>query len=75
MERPKSIYVFKFKHISHTDIESYFKSLANEGGNDILDMNMKLIKLASPMISKSLALVVNFFMIMLLCTVIGKRLG
>ena len=41
------------------DIESYFNSLANKGGNDILDMDIKLIKLASPIISKSLASVVN----------------
>ena len=41
---PKSIYVFKFKHISHMDIESYFNSLANKGGNGILDMDIKLIK-------------------------------
>ena len=42
------------------DIESYFNSLANKGGNDILDMDIKLIKLASPIISKSLASVVNW---------------
>ena len=51
----KSLYVFKFKHISHMDIESYFNSLANKGGNDILDMDIKLIMLASPIVSKSLA--------------------
>ena len=41
------------------DIESYFNSLANKGGNDILDMDIKLIKFACPIISKSLASVVN----------------
>ena len=56
---PKSIYVFKCKHISHMDIESYFNSWANNGGNDILDMDIKLIKIASPIISKSFAPVVN----------------
>ena len=59
MERPESFHVFKFKHISYMDIESYFNSLANKGGNDILDMDIKLIKLACPIISKSLASVVN----------------
>ena len=56
---PKGFYVFKFKHISHMDIESYFDWLANKGGNDILDMDIKLIKLVCPTISKSLASVVN----------------
>ena len=41
MERPKSLYVFKFKHISPMDIESYFNSLANKGGNAILNMYIK----------------------------------
>ena len=59
MERPKSLYVFKFKQISHMDIGSYFNSLTNKGGNDILDMDIKLIKLACPIICKSLASVVN----------------
>ena len=59
MEKPKSLFVFKIKHISHMDIESYFDSLANKGGNGILDMDIKLIKLACPIISNSLASVVN----------------
>ena len=41
------------------DIASYFNSLFNKGGNDILDMDIKLIKLASPIISKSPASVVD----------------
>ena len=57
MGRPKSFYVFKFKHISHMDIESYFNSLTNKGSKDILDI--KLIKLPCPIISKSLASVAN----------------
>ena len=39
------------------DTESYFNSLVNKGGKDILDI--KLIKLPCPIISKSLASVAN----------------
>ena len=72
---PKSIYVFKFKHISHMDIESYFNSLTNKGGNDILDMDIKLIKLASRLYPNHLHQLLICLLIMVLCTVIGKRPG
>ena len=38
---------FKFQHISHTDIQYYFNSLADKNENDILYMDVKLLKLAS----------------------------
>ena len=56
---PRSFYEFKFQHISYMSIQCYFDSLANKHGNDILDMDVKLLKLASPVISKSLESVVN----------------
>ena len=40
---PKNIRVFKFKHIFHTEIESYFNSLTNKGGNYTLNMDIKFI--------------------------------
>ena len=56
---PRSCYEFKFQHISYMDIQCYFDSLANKHWNNILDMDVKLLKLASPVISKSLESVVN----------------
>ena len=41
------------------DVQCYFDSLANKHGNDILDIDVKLLKLASPVISKSIESVVN----------------
>ena len=32
---PRSCYEFKFQHISYTDIQCYFDSLAHKDGNDI----------------------------------------
>ena len=57
--RPRSCYEFKFQHISYMGIQCYFDFSANKHGNDILDMDVKLLKLASPVISKSLESVVN----------------
>ena len=45
--------------MSYTDIQCYLYSLANKHGNDVLDMDVKLLKLANPVISKSLESVVN----------------
>ena len=56
---PKSRYVFKLHHISFQDIQFYLNSMANKHGNDILGMDIKLLKIACPVISKSLAYVVN----------------
>ena len=56
---PKSRYVFKFHHISFQDIQLYLNSMTNKHGNDILGMDIKLLKIACPVISKSLAYVVN----------------
>ena len=56
---PKSRYVFKFHHISFQDIQLYLNPMTNKHGNDILGMDIKLLKIACPVISKSLAYVVN----------------
>ena len=56
---PRSCYEIKSQHISYSDIQYYFDALANKHGNDILDMDVKLLKLASPVISKSFESVVN----------------
>ena len=56
---PKSRYVFKFHHISFQDIHFYLNSMTNKHENDILGMDIKLLKIACPVISKSLAYVVN----------------
>ena len=56
---PKSRYVFKFHHISFQDIQLYLNSMTNKHGNDVLGMDIKLLKIACPVISKSLAYVVN----------------
>ena len=56
---PHSRYVFKFHHISFQDIQFYLNPMTNKHGNDILGMDLKLLKIACPVISKSLADVVN----------------
>ena len=56
---PKSLYVFKFHHISFQDIQFYLNSMTNKHGNDILGMDIKLLKIPCPVISISLAYVVN----------------
>ena len=56
---PKSRIVFKFHHIPFQDIQLYLNSMTNKHGNDILGMDIKLLKIACPVISKSLAYVVN----------------
>ena len=56
---PKSRYVLKFHHISFQDIQFYLNSMTNKHGNNILGMDIKLLKIACPDISKSLAYVVN----------------
>ena len=56
---PKSRYVFKFHHISSQDIQLYLNSMTNKHGNYVLGMDIKLLKIACPVISKSLAYVVN----------------
>ena len=59
IERPTIRSVFKFRHISFQDMQCSFKSLNNKHGNDILGMDIKLLKLACPVISISVAYVVN----------------
>ena len=56
---PKSRYVFKYHHISFQVIQFYLNSMANKHGNYILGMDIKLLKITCPVISKSLAYVVN----------------
>ena len=56
---PKSRFVFIFHHISFQDIQFYLNSMTNKHGNDILGMDIKLLKIACPVISKSLAYLVN----------------
>ena len=48
---------FKLIHVSKGVLGRH--AMFNKGGNDTLDMEIRLIKLASPIISKSLASVVN----------------
>ena len=50
---------FKFHHVSFQDIQFYLNSMTNKHGNDILGMDIKLLNIACPVISKSLAYVVN----------------
>ena len=59
---PRSFYVFKFQHKSYTDIQYCFNPLANKHGNDTLYIDVKLPKLACPVISKALESVVSIFL-------------
>ena len=56
---PKSIYSFRFKNMSKADIETYLGSLPNKSNNDILGMDLVLLRKSAPYISISLANVIN----------------
>ena len=56
---PKSIYSFRFKNMSNEDIETYLGSLPNKSNNDILGMDLVLLRKSAPYISISLANVIN----------------
>ena len=58
-KRPKSMYTFRFKEITHVDVEQYFVSLSSKANNDLLDFDIRLIKYAAPFISKSLSRIIN----------------
>ena len=40
---PKSMYTFRFKEITHVDVEQYFVSLSSKANNDLLDFDIRLI--------------------------------
>ena len=56
---PKSIHSFCFKRMSSADIVTYLGSLPNRSNNDILCMDLVLLKESVPYISISLANVIN----------------
>ena len=56
---PKSIHSFRFKRMSSADIATYLGSLPNRSNNDILGMDIVLLKESAPYISISLANVIN----------------
>ena len=56
---PKSMYTFRFKEITHVDAEQYFVSLSSKANDNLLDFDMRLIKYATPFISKSLSRIIN----------------
>ena len=56
---PKSMYTFRFKEITHVDVEQYFVSLNSKANNDLLDFDIRLIKYAAPFISESLSRIIN----------------
>ena len=56
---PKSMYTFRFKEIIHVDVEQYFVSLSSKANNDLFDFDIRLIKYATPFISKSLSWIIN----------------
>ena len=56
---PKTIYSFRFKNMSKEDIETYLGSLPNKSNNDILGMDLVLLRKSAPYISISLANVMN----------------
>ena len=50
---PKSRHVFKLYRISFQDIQYQFDSMTNKHRNDILGMDIKLLKIAFSVVSKS----------------------
>ena len=56
---PKSIYSFRFKNMSMADVETYLGSLPNKSNNDILGMDLVLLRKSAPYISISSANVIN----------------
>ena len=58
-KRPKSIHSFRFKRMYNEDIKTYLESLPNKSNNDILGMDLALLRESAPYISISLANVIN----------------
>ena len=56
---PKSIYIFRFKNMSKEDIETYLGSLPNKSNNDILGMDLVLLRKSAPYTTLSWANVIN----------------
>ena len=56
---PKSINTFRFTKVSNKDIEKYLSSQPNRSNNDILGMDVVLLRESAPYISESLASVIN----------------
>ena len=48
---PKSIHSFRFKMMSNEDIKTYLGSLPNKSTNDILGMDLVLLRESAPYIS------------------------
>ena len=59
LERPKSIYDFRFKKMSNEDIKIYLGSLPNKSNNDKLGMDLVLLEESAPYISISLTNMIN----------------
>ena len=51
---PKSIHSFRFKRMSNEDIDTYFGSLTNKSLNDVLGMDLVLLRESVPYIFPSL---------------------
>ena len=56
---PKSIHSFRFKKMSKDDIKTYLRSPPNRSKNDILGLDLDLLKESAPYISFPLANVIN----------------
>ena len=56
---PKCIHSFRFKEMSNEDIKTYLGFLPNKSNNDILGMDLVLLRESAPYISISLANVIN----------------
>ena len=56
---PKCIHSFRFKEMSNEDIKTYLGSLPNKSNNDILGMDLALLRESAPYISISFANVIN----------------
>ena len=56
---PKSIHSFRFSEMSNEDIKTYLGSLPNKSNNDILGMDIVVLRESAPCISISSANVIN----------------
>ena len=55
----KSIHTFRFTNVSNKDIEKYLSSQPDKSNNDILGMDVVLLRESAPYISESIARVIN----------------
>ena len=58
-EGSKSIHTFRFTKVSNKDIEKYLSSQRKKSNNDILGMDVVLLRESVPYISESLVSVIN----------------